>query len=171
MITRRQIRIKAMQALYAHQLTGDNPAEVFKNNLQETYDILRDTDKKGQTDGDSGFLMRLFYDTITHEREFDKMIENRAQNWELGRMATIDRIIMHQALFEILYQDQYPIKVSINEYLDIAKEFSTPKSSQFINGILDTIQLSLKEEGKIIKTGRGLIENSPTSGNNEKETK
>jgi N utilization substance protein B len=61
--------------------------------------------------------------------------------------------------------------VSINEYLDIAKEFSTPKSSQFINGILDTIQLSLKEEGKIIKTGRGLIENSPTPGNNEKETK
>ena len=87
------------------------------------------------------------------------MIANKTQNWDAERIALTDIIIMKMALSELLFFASIPVKVSINEYLDLAKEYSTPKSNAFINGILDKILADLKSENKIRKFGRGLVGN------------
>ncbi|MFN5884744.1 MAG: transcription antitermination protein NusB, partial [Bacteroidota bacterium] len=79
-------------------------------------------------------------------------------NWEPERIALVDMLLMKMALCEILKFPQIPVKVSINEYLEVAKLYSTPNSHGFINGILDKIQLDLRKQNKINKTGRGLVE-------------
>jgi N utilization substance protein B len=86
------------------------------------------------------------------------MIGVNTQNWEPERLAMMDTLLMKMAIAEFINFTSIPVKVTINEYLEISKEFSTPKSNSFINGILDKILIELKEEKKIRKTGRGLIE-------------
>ena len=86
------------------------------------------------------------------------MIATKPQNWEPDRIAMMDTLLMKLALAEFLHFPSVPVKVTINEYLEISKEFSTPKSNSFINGILDKILAELKADNKIKKTGRGLIE-------------
>jgi N utilization substance protein B len=73
-------------------------------------------------------------------------------------VALIDFILMKMALSEIVYVETIPVKVSINEYIELSKEYSTPKSNLFINGVIDKVVLDLRNENKIVKTGRGLIE-------------
>jgi N utilization substance protein B len=87
-----------------------------------------------------------------------EMIAPRLVNWDLDRVAEIDLILMKLALCEILHFPSIPVKVSLNEYIEISKIYSTPKSWEFINGILDSILKSLKQEGRIKKAGRGLVE-------------
>jgi transcription antitermination factor NusB len=86
------------------------------------------------------FSDSLIRGVITHQEEIDKAIENAAQNWELGRIATVDRNIMRQAIFELLFRTDIPPKVSINEAIELGKRFSTANSGGFINGILDRIK-------------------------------
>ncbi|PID88517.1 MAG: hypothetical protein CSB03_00960 [Bacteroidia bacterium] len=86
------------------------------------------------------------------------MIKPKINNWEIDRVATIDRILIHMSLTEILYMPTIPLKVSLNEYIELSKYFSTPKSKIFINGLLDHIIKDLKAENKIQKQGRGLVE-------------
>jgi N utilization substance protein B len=108
--------------------------------------------------GDKQFIKDVFLKTILHSEEFDKLIEAHTKNWELDRIALLDVLVMKMALTEILYISNVPVKVSMNEYIDVAKEYSTPQSGAFINGILDRIVTDLKKENKIQKTGRGLLE-------------
>ncbi|MFI5222595.1 MAG: transcription antitermination protein NusB, partial [Bacteroidia bacterium] len=96
--------------------------------------------------------------TIEKELEFLQLIKEKATNWETDRIALVDFLLMKMALCELLYYPQIPVKVTINEYLELAKQYSTPASHGFINGVLDKIQLELRLENKIVKTGRGLIE-------------
>ncbi|MFN0274988.1 MAG: transcription antitermination factor NusB [Chitinophagales bacterium] len=104
------------------------------------------------------FVFTLLRYTISERDRFEKLIEPKLQNWELDRISIIDNILMRMALTEFLYLPTIPIKVSINEYLDISKLYSTPKSKEFINGVLDKVMIGLRNSGNIIKTGRGLIE-------------
>ena len=96
--------------------------------------------------------------TISEDSNYDEMIKPKLQNWELDRVSLIDKILMKMALTEFIHIPTVPTKVSINEYLDISKLYSTPRSREFINGILDKLMNEMKSSGKIIKTGRGLIE-------------
>lgn len=164
MISRRQIRIKVMQAVYAWYSTGDDPNDTFEINLREFADQIREFERRKGDKGDSRLLISLFFDTIKHRDEFDAMIQTKAENWELDRIALVDRILMQMGICEILNFEEIPVKVSINEYLEIAKKFSTPKSSKFINGILDSLYLQFKEQEKIMKKGRGLIEETLPKG-------
>ncbi len=107
---------------------------------------------------DKEFIVDLLQKTIANEAVFHKLIDEKTKNWEADRIASTDIIIMKMALSEMLFFASIPVKVSINEYLDIAKEYSTPKSNGFINGILDKILADLKAENKIRKFGRGLVE-------------
>lgn len=107
---------------------------------------------------DKQFMETLFKETIRNDAWFGEMIRARTRNWELERIALMDIILLKMTLAEILSFPGIPVKVSINEYIDISKEYSTPKSKLFINGVIDKIVADLKSEGKIIKTGRGLIE-------------
>ena len=109
-------------------------------------------------EGDKKFVADVFIKTILHSSEFDGMITEHTKNWELDRIASLDVLLMKMALAEIMYLNSVPIKVSMNEYIDITKEYSTPQSGGFINGILDKIVIDLKNQNKIQKTGRGLLE-------------
>lgn len=86
------------------------------------------------------FAKSLIQGVVSHQEEIDAAIEKSAQNWELCRIATVDRNIMRQAIFELLYRDDIPPKVSINEAIELGKKFSTANSGGFINGILDRIK-------------------------------
>jgi len=104
------------------------------------------------------FAETLMNACIEESGRFDQMIIEKLKNWELDRVSLIDRILMKLAVTEFLYLPTVPLKVSINEYLEISKLYSTPKSREFINGVLDKIMIELKASGEVIKTGRGLIE-------------
>jgi len=108
------------------------------------------------------FIVNLFRKTILHSNEFEKMIEGRTRNWEIDRIALTDIILLKMALAELLHFPAIPIKVTLNEYIELSKFFSTVKSKMFINGILDKLVSDLIEQDQIHKTGRGLVnENFP----------
>jgi N utilization substance protein B len=107
---------------------------------------------------DEKFMIDLFRKTIEQDEELTKLIGDKTKNWETDRIAIIDLILMKMALCEILNEPHIPIKVSINEYLELAKLYSTPNSHGFINGVLDKVQIELKKGNKINKQGRGLVE-------------
>lgn len=110
------------------------------------------------SDEEKDFSETLVLKTLEEDQLFDGMIGEKLQNWELDRVSVIDRILMKMALTEFLFIPTVPTKVTINEYLDISKLYSTPRSREFINGILDKLMNELKADGRIVKTGRGLIE-------------
>jgi len=107
---------------------------------------------------DKQFISTLFRKTIAGDKELDKMIDLKTKNWELERIAAMDVLLMKMAITEFLHVSNVPVKVSLNEYIDISKEYSTPNSKTFINGVLDKIIADLKHDNKIQKTGRGLME-------------
>lgn len=109
-------------------------------------------------DEDQGFTVELFRKTLAKSEENRKTIEAYTKNWDVERVATMDILIMELALTELTEFSSVPIKVSLNEYIELAKYYSTQRSSIFINGVLDRITRDFKEQNKIVKTGRGLIE-------------
>jgi N utilization substance protein B len=106
---------------------------------------------------DQEFVSLLFKKTVLNEIALAKEYIDKTPNWDAERIAELDTIILKMAICEFLKFPSIPVKVTINEYLEIAKEYSTPKSSIFINGILDNLVKEFNSENKIQKTGRGLI--------------
>lgn len=107
---------------------------------------------------DRQFAINLLRLSIINEADFSELISNKTQNWEIERVAQMDLILMQMALAELLKMPKIPVKVTINEYLELAKYYSTSNSKSFVNGILDNLLIELREKGKIKKSGRGLIE-------------
>jgi N utilization substance protein B len=107
---------------------------------------------------DRQFMCDLFSQTVEKNEELTAYIASKTKNWEPDRIAVSDLLLMKLALCEILNFPYVPVKVSINEYLELAKLYSTPNSHGFINGILDKVQLDLRKNHKIEKLGRGLVE-------------
>lgn len=147
--SRHQIRGKILQALYAYQLSGD-PIEKIKN------DILSEVKDKEHL----AFAYKLISHVIENETRFDELARSAIDNWDIERIALIDLIIIKMCLAELFYFEDIPPKVSINEAIELAKEFSTRNSSKFVNGVLDALHLRLTKSGEIIKTGKGLISTS-----------
>jgi N utilization substance protein B len=106
---------------------------------------------------DKEFVSNLFKKTVLNETELAKEYIDKTPNWDTERIAEIDTIILKMAICEFLKFPSIPVKVTINEYLEIAKEYSTPKSSIFINGILDNLVKEFEVAKKLQKTGRGLM--------------
>jgi len=104
------------------------------------------------------FVMKLFRKTVLKSEETGALIAERAQNWELERIAVLDVILIKMAITEFTEFPSIPVKVTINEYIEISKDYSTPRSRQFINGLLDKLVSDLKESGMVKKSGRGLLE-------------
>ena len=107
---------------------------------------------------DAEFTVDLFRKTLAKSEENRKTIEAYTKNWDVERVATMDILIMELALTELTEFPSVPIKVSLNEYIELAKYYSTQRSSIFINGVLDRITKDFKEQQKIVKAGRGLLE-------------
>jgi transcription antitermination factor NusB len=135
---RTQARELALQLLYQLDLRSD---EI----LPEVEEYL----EKGPGDPEIlGFAKELLHGWREHRDDIDKKIEEVAKNWQLKRMAAIDRNILRLATYELLFRDDIPPLVTINEAIDIAKKFSTKNSGPFVNGILDNIRLRGAPPGK-----------------------
>jgi len=106
---------------------------------------------------DKAFVKDLFRKTILNESELAKEFVDKTPNWDSERIAEVDTIILKMAICEFLKFPSIPVKVTLNEYLELAKEYSTPKSSIFINGILDNLVKELEANKKMVKAGRGLM--------------
>lgn len=100
---------------------------------------------------DKIYASTLFRGAILHGEQYRALIEEAAKNWELERLALMDLYILQMALAEILEVEGVPVNVSLNEYIDIAKVYSTQKSGTFVNGILDQVVTTLREQNKLFK--------------------
>jgi transcription antitermination protein NusB len=129
----------------------------------KSFKISDNSDKKlmplFKKEDDKEYAKQLFRKVFLNRNDYNTLIKKHSQNWEFDRIAIMDILIMQMALAEIMEFNSIPIKVSLNEYIEIAKDYSTSNSNTFINGILDNVVKDLKTENRIIKTGRGLIEN------------
>ena len=153
---RRIIREKVLQVLFACEMNQDS----LHNSMEE---ILADISNKT----DREFANDLINRTLKHTTELDEIIKGRVSNWEINRIALIDRILMRIGICELLYFPDIPPKVSINESIEIAKEYSTAGSAKFINGILDAILSNEKKSGRLNKQGRGLVEGTISKSSDE----
>jgi N utilization substance protein B len=134
---RRKARELALQMLFENDIAGTKPDEMFH----------RSADLKKAPQSVRDFTERLVSGTLAHRDDLDAIISRQADHWRLARMPIVDRNILRLALFELLHEPATPRPVVIDEALEIAKRFSTPRSSQFINGILDGVLKARKGEG------------------------
>jgi len=139
-----------LQALYAYELSKE-PLEFI------IVQILDDLKKNKEA---FAFASELIKKVAEKTKELDGHIRQRVEHWEFGRLAIIDRIILRISICELLFFDDIPPKVSINEAIEIAREYSTEKSDKFVNGVLDSILADLKKDGKLHKSGRGLLDST-----------
>ena len=109
-----------------------------------------------KNDEDREYALQLFRKVILNEEKLNLQIEGKTPNWDQDRIADIDLIILKMAIAEFLYFPSIPVRATINEYLEVSKEYSTPKSSIFVNGILDKLVKEFTENGDLNKMGRGL---------------
>lgn len=107
---------------------------------------------------DRKFASELFAKTILHSAKYEEEIARRAQNWEIDRVAKMDIILMKMALCELTEFPNIPVKVTLDEYIELSKDYSSPQSKIFINGILDKVVADFRRENRIQKAGRGLVE-------------
>ena len=111
-----------------------------------------------KADDDFDYMTMLFRHTILDDASVSAILNDKISNWEPERIAAIDMLLMKMAVTEILQFPGIPVKVTLNEYIEISKQYSSPKSNTFINGILDAVVKDLRAQNKLTKTGRGLIE-------------
>ncbi len=154
---RRIVREHVLQILYAYEMNEESLQMLIDVTLA---DIEDNADKK--------FAKELVNKVIIHIKDLDQKIIERVANWEMNRIALIDRLLLRMGICELLYFPDIPPKVSINESIEIAKDYSTAGSGKFINGILDAILSDEKKSGKLKKTGRGLVEESLHKPTDEK---
>lgn len=150
---RRIVREKVLQALYAYELSKEPIVNVAENTISAL--------KKHK--GDFEFARELLTAVVQHQEELDSYIKSKATNWQLDRIAVIDMLLLRMGICEFLYFPDIPPKVTINEAIEIAKIFSTEKSGQFINGILDAVLDELRSNGRLKKSGRGLLDETPST--------
>ena len=148
MSTRREARKRVMQALYAHERAGGSVEHIVHTLINTEFE----DDPKTRE-----FAEDLFRTTLEVEEEADEVIQDHATNWDLRRITAVDRALLRMATAEFLEFEEIPPKVSIDEAIEIAKAYSTDDSGPFVNGVLDAVLMDLHEQGRLHKTGRGLI--------------
>jgi N utilization substance protein B len=137
-----------MQALYAHEQAGGEAEHFVHTLLNPEFEDDPETRE---------FAERLLRTTLDVQDDADEIIQAHATNWDLHRITAIDRALLRMATAEFLAFEEIPPKVSIDEAIEIAKTYSTPDSGPFVNGVLDAVLMDLHEQGRLNKSGRGLI--------------
>jgi N utilization substance protein B len=163
---RREARERAVQFLFQHDLNPPEDLEAALNHFWESQRAAAIADEKGAAKWGQPVelpppsveeaAVRLFAEplirgTLERRDQVDELIKKHAQNWELHRMAAVDRNILRLAIYEMLYRDDIPPVVSINEAVDIAKKFSTQDSGKFVNGILDKVKTELLRPAREVR--------------------
>ncbi len=174
--SRRLVREKVLQIIIASELSGVSWGAIFSHIFFRIFNFDTDDNKPEKLlkpqeiieleadipiiwkEEEVEFAQKLIRQVLENASFVDRLIQDNVTNWELNRIALIDRKLIHIAVTELMYIEDVPPKVSINEAIDIAKKYSTEKSGNFINGVLDTLYEKLKKKGKIMKSGRGLID-------------
>ena|SRR5699024_1296563 len=151
MVQRSKGRSLVVQALYSVEISKNDGQQVFESFVKPKF-------KKSKKNFE--FTKSLFFKTLDQQQALDDIIEKHIKNWKIDRLAKLDKVILRAALCEFMFFEEIPTKVTINEAIEIAKNFSTEKSGNFINGILDASLGDLKKDGRIEKRGRGLVESS-----------
>jgi N utilization substance protein B len=165
--TRREARERAVQFLFQYDL---NPPADLEAALERFWESQRaeviEQDKGGATWGQPvelppptaeetavrAFAEPLIRGALAHRAELDERIRTHTRNWELNRIAVVDRNVLRLAIYEMLHREDIPPVVSINEAVDIAKKYSTQESGKFVNGILDNLRGELMRPARIVKT-------------------
>ncbi len=127
---RRKSRECALQVLYQIDVTHQNPLRALQE-WKEHFDPER---------GEDEFAKQIILGVIDHLQEIDRMIQTQSEHWQLDRISIVDRNILRMAIFELLYCQDIPSKVTLNEAIDLGKRYGSQESGSFINGILDGIQ-------------------------------
>src|SRR2546421_5688761 len=163
---RREARERAVQFLFEHDLNPPDDLEAALNQFWESQRAAAIAEEKGvATWGQKVELpppttdeaaIRLFAEplirgALEHRDEADEIIKKHAKNWDLHRIAAVDRNILRLAIYEMLHRDDIPPIVSINEAVDIAKKFSTQDSGKFVNGILDRVKSELLRPARVVR--------------------
>jgi len=148
MSSRRDARERVMQALYAHEQGGGSPGHVVRTLIAPAFE---DDPETGE------FAEQLFRATVEVADDADEIIASHATNWDLHRITAVDRALLRMATAEFLRFEEIPPKVSIDEAIEIAKVYSTDDSGPFINGVLDAVLMDLHRQGRLEKSGRGLV--------------
>lgn len=135
---RRTGRERALQALYQLEMSPGTPAEALASAWSSEGEAPSRPDPEAQR-----FAQELVTGVVQHRAEIDRLIEEHSHNWRLDRMSRIDRNVLRLGIFELKYRPDIPKKVSLNEAVELGKNFGTEESSAFVNGLLDRIALAL----------------------------
>lgn len=139
--------LDAAQSMVVKTITSFDEERSNSNDLVPLIKNLDDLD----------FALKLFRVCVNEGSKFEERILKKAEHWEGDRIAVIDQLLMKMAIAELVTFNQIPVKVTLNEYIELAKQYSTKKSGQFVNGILDKLQMEMTKSGEIRKIGRGLL--------------
>ncbi|WP_460974307.1 transcription antitermination factor NusB [Spirosoma knui] len=161
--------------IFKHEVIRDHLAEIdlsWAENSEVVRGLAIRTLKSAQSAGglqlepltddweeDELFLTTLFEKSLENDADYEQLLTDQLKNWDVERVAILDRIILKLAVCELLNFPNIPVKVTINEYIELAKAYSTPKSGKFVNGILDNLSEKLQTSGRLRKSGRGLLDN------------
>jgi len=145
--TRKDARTVALQVLYAVEVSEQDPSDALK--------MMNGGDERHRS-----FTERLVHDTHRYSKRMDELIGSKSERWNLDRIAMIDHLILRMALCELFHMADIPPKVTINEAIELGKDFSTDQSGRFINGILDAIFLDNEQEIRGKKRAEGLKQES-----------
>jgi transcription antitermination protein NusB len=148
---RRLARERVLQLLYARELTGRDFDQIFSELIEASVEDERTLE----------FARTLTLIISTHMSETNQLMTEHLKHWDFNRVALIDRLLIQMGIAELCYFPEIPPKATINELIEISKDYSTEESGKFINGILHAVMTVLQERGDINKTGRGLIDKKP----------
>ena len=132
---RRDARELVLRSLYCWEISGKKPEEVFSDLVSQ---IELDNSSKL-------FSRELFKKVIEHQKEIDELIKKNVQHWDFSRIAVVDKNILRIGICELLYLDDIPLKVSLDEAIELAKKYSSEDSGSFVNGVLDAIAKKIKK--------------------------
>ncbi len=181
--SRHLARVKVLQVLVAYDVCQTELSLVYSHIMNRDFNLIDDDEQAAEPVQKTNRIMRpeevfeldadvpiewkedeltfaysLLNEVLNRQKYLDDLLSSLAENWDLSRIDKIDKYLMQMAAVELMYFPEIPPKVSINEAIDIAKDYSSDKSSVFINGVLDAMLNKLKEENKLNKVGRGLID-------------
>ena len=131
----------------------------IKSIAKENYESVSYLSLSPDWQEDQAFMKELYDKTVNEGPSLEPMLKSLLDNWELDRLSAVDTIMIKMAICEMLYFPSVPVKVTINEFIEMSKIYGTPKSKEFVNGILDSAVSLLTKEGRLRKSGRGLMDN------------
>ncbi|WP_082226565.1 transcription antitermination factor NusB [Microscilla marina] len=148
--------VKTIKAIMGDTEEEDGDAEETEITINKNFEL---SPLSKNWDEDVVFYKNLYNFNVEGNQRYEDIIAKKTKNWDIERLALIDKVILKMAICEMINFYSIPVKVTINEYIELAKTYSTPKSKKFVNGLLDSIAQDLIEQGDIKKSGRGLMDN------------